>query len=118
MSKSILQEKSYLFAIRAVKLSRYLTKEKREFTLSRKLLDSGSAIGLFIEEARQGDSRGDFRSKLSVANKEAFKTNFLLRLLHDVDLITKEQFDSIIGDCVELQKMLISALKTTQYSDT
>ena len=114
MSDSILQEKSYKFALRIVKLSQFLNDEKREFVLSKKILDSGTSVGVLIEEARQGDDRTDFSQKLSVANKEAFKTNFWLRLLRDSDFITEKQAESLLNDCEELQKMLISSLKTTK----
>lgn len=114
MSDSILQEKSYAFALRIVKLSHYLSEEKREFVLSRKVLDSGTAVGVFIEEARQGSDRTDFGLKLSVANKEAFKTNFWLRLLRDSNYISPNQAESLLDDCTELQKMLISSLKSTR----
>lgn len=106
-----LKEKSFAFALRITNLAEYMQKEKREFTLSRKILDSGVNIGLFIEEARQGDDRADFRQKYSLANKEAFKANFMLRLLNQSGFLTEEQFESIIFDCEELQKMLISSLK-------
>lgn len=114
MSESILQEKSYKFALRIVNLSEYLNNEKREFVLARKVLDSGTSIGVLIEEARQGQDRADFTQKLSVANKEAYKTHFWLRLLRDTNQITDEQAGSLLGDCEELQKMLISSLKTSR----
>ncbi len=117
MSKNILQEKSYNFALRIVKLSQYLNDEKREFVLSKKILDSGTAIGGFIEEAQQGENRADFLQKYSVANKEAFKTNFLLRLLRDGGFLSEKQSQSLLDDCEELQKMLISAIKTTKSSE-
>lgn len=112
--KDILREKSYAFALRVVKLSEHLHHKKKEYVLSRKILDSGTNIGLFIEEGRQGYDREDFRAKYSLANKEAFKTNFLLRLLRDRDFITGEEAESMLFDCEELQKMLISTLKTTR----
>ena len=71
-----LREKSYAFARRIVKLSEYLHKERHEYVLSRKILDSGTNIGLFIEEGKQGFDRDDFRLKYSVANKEASKLIF------------------------------------------
>lgn len=114
MSNSILQEKSYKFALRIVKLSQYLNDEKHEFVLSKKILDSGTAIGVLVEEARQGENRSDFSQKLSIANKEAFKTNFWLRLLRDGDFLNKKHAQSLLDDCEELQKMLISSLKTTR----
>lgn len=112
MSESILLEKSYAFALRIVKLSQYLNHEKREFVLSRKVLDSGTAVGVYVEEARQGYDRADFGLKLSVANKEAFKTYFWLRLLRDSEYITPNHAKSLLDDCAELQKMLISSLKS------
>ena len=117
MSESILQEKSYKFALRIVKLSQYLNDDKREFVLSKKILDSGTAIGVLIEEAKQGENRADFSQKLSIANKEAFKTNFWLRLLHDSGFLNEKQAKSLLDDCEELQKMLISAIKTTKNTD-
>ncbi len=114
MSESILQEKSYNFALRIVKLSQYLNDEKREFVLSKKILDSGTAIGVLVEEAKQGENRTDFSQKLSVANKEAFKTNFWLRLLRDGGFLNEKQVQSLHGDCEELQKMLISSIKSTK----
>ncbi len=113
----ILQEKSYRFALRIVKLSEFLAEEKKEFVLSRKVLDSGVNIGLLIEEGKQGESRTDFIQKYSVANKEAFKTNFLLRLIRDSDLINQALAKSLLDDCEELQRLLISSLKTTRKSE-
>ena len=117
MSENVLQEKSYKFALRIVKLSKYLNDEKLEYVLSKKILDSGTAIGVLIEEARQGENRADFLKKLSIANKEAFKTNFWLRLLHDSKFLSEKQAESLLTDCEELQKMLISSLKTVRTSE-
>ncbi|HSK73524.1 MAG TPA: four helix bundle protein [Pyrinomonadaceae bacterium] len=117
MSENILQEKSYKFALRIVKLSQFLNDEKHEFVLSKKVLDSGTAIGVLIEEAKQGESRADFLQKYSVANKEAFKTNFWLRLLRDANFLSEKQAQSLIADCEELQKMLISSLKTAKKAE-
>jgi four helix bundle protein len=112
--KDVRQEKSYVFALRIVRLSEFLHAEKHEYVISRKVLDSGINIGLLIEEGKQGENRADFLQKYSVANKEAFKTNFLLRLLRDGEFISDNQATSLLGDCEELQKMLVSSLKTLQ----
>lgn len=117
MSENILQEKSYKFALRIVKLSQYLNDEKHEFVLSKKILDSGTAIGVLIEEARQGENKTEFLQKYSVANKEALKTNFWLRLLRDGGFLNEKQSQSLLDDCEELQKMLISSLKTAKKSE-
>jgi four helix bundle protein len=114
MTSSILVEKSYAFALRVIRLSQYLNNEKKEFILSRKVLDSGTAIGALVEEARQGEDRADFGQKLGLAAKEAFKTNYWLRLIRNSDCITGEHASSMLLDCVELQKMLIASRKTSR----
>jgi four helix bundle protein len=113
----ILQEKSFDFAVRVVNLSEYLNNEKHEYVLSKKILDSGTNIGLLIEEGKQGENRADFVQKYSVANKEAFKTNFLLRLLHKTKFVSDSQAESMLLDCEELQKLLISSLKTARKNE-
>ena len=115
--KDILKEKSYQFALRVVRLSRHLQEKKHEFVLSRKVLDSGTNIGLFIEEGKQGIDTADFLLKYSVANKEAFKTNFLLRLLRDGEYLSDAGARSMLDDCEELQKMLVATLKTLRKSE-
>ena len=110
----LIRDKAYAFALRIVKLSEFLNKEKREFVLSKKILDAGVNVGLFVEEGRQGDDKTEFILKYSLANKEAFKTNFLLRLLRNSENITLAQAESLLADCEELQKLLITSLKTAR----
>ena len=87
MKKSVLKEKSYLFAIRIVKLNQFLCAEKNEYTLSKQVLRSGTAVGALIREAEFGQSRADFRSKMCIALKEANETDYWLNLLKDTNYI-------------------------------
>lgn len=112
--QNILKEKAYVFAVRIVKLGMYLSGEFKEFVISRQVLRSGTSIGANVEEAFQGESKADFIHKLAIANKEAFETNYWLRLLRDSGLITADQAESMIADCIELQKMLTAAIKTSK----
>ena len=117
MAENILKEKSYLFALRVVRLSEYLNNEKKEFVLARKILDSGTSIAVFIEEANQSPDHSDFVSRLSLSNKEAFKSNMWLRLLRDSEYVNQNLAASLLADCEELQKMLISSLKTARRNE-
>ena len=112
MSKSILRDKSYLFAIRIVKLSQYLQTEKKEYILSKQIIRSGTAIGALIKEAEFGQSKPDFINKLNIALKEANETEYWIMLLKDTDYLTEQQFTSIIEECRELIKMLVASIKT------
>ena len=112
--KSVLKDKSYAFAIRIVKLSRYLCEEKREFVLSKQILRCGTAVGALVREAEFGQSRADFSSKMSIALKEANETDYWLQLLKDTDYINEKTFQSLSADCIELIKILVVTVKTTK----
>jgi len=109
---NVVKEKSYAFAVRIVKLYKYLCDEKKEFTLSKQLLRSGTSIGANLEEAIGGHTDKDFMAKMSISYKECRETHFWLRLLNDTDYLTKIEFVSIIKDCDELLKLLGSIIKT------
>lgn len=79
-----------------------MTKRRNTFYPD-KFLKSGTSIGANIEEAKQGQSKLDFVSKLSIANKEAFETNYWLRLLRDSELIGEKSADSMLKDCEDLK---------------
>jgi four helix bundle protein len=114
MKKNILLEKSYNFALRIVRLCRYLQDEKKEYVISKQMLYSGTNIGAFVEESQQGENRHDFVHLLALANKNATKTNFWLRLIRDSNYLNETMFQSVIDDCVELQKILVRTIVTTR----
>ena len=108
----MVQEKSYAFALRIVKLYRWLCEDKKEFVLSKQILRSGTSVGANVEEAIGGQSEKDFLSKIAIAYKEIRETHYWLRLLHDADYIDDNAFQSVITDCEELTKILGSITKT------
>ncbi|MBN2096022.1 four helix bundle protein [Candidatus Peregrinibacteria bacterium] len=112
MKKSIVQEKSYNFAIKIIKFYKIINFQKKEFVLARQLLRSGTSIGANIEEALGGQSKKDFIAKLSIANKEARETNYWIRLLRDTDILNKNDSEKLLSDCRELIKIISSILLT------
>ncbi len=109
-----IQDKSFHFAVRIVNLCRYLQTEQKEYILTKQLLRSGTSIGANVSESQQAQSRPDFINKMNIALKEAYETNYWLRLLHETQLVTDVQFQSIFADCSELERLLISIVKTTK----
>ena len=116
--KLTVEEKSFAFAVRIVKLCKYLRENKQEFELSKQLIRSGTSIGANLSESQQAQSRSDFIHKLSIALKEASETNYWLRILRASDYLTDSEFQSVIADCVELEKMLTAIIKTTKATST
>ena len=110
------EEKSFHFAVRIIKLCKYLQENKKEYILSKQLLRSGTSIGANIMESQQAQSRADFISKLSIALKEAVETNYWLRLLQATEYLSDTEYTSAITDCRELEKLLTAIIKTTRTS--
>ena len=112
-----IEEKSFQFAVRIVKLCRYLRDEKMEFILSKQLLRAGTSIGANIAESQQAQSRPDFISKLCIALKEASETNYWLRLLRATDYLSETEYRTMIVQCKELERLLTSILKSAKPSE-
>ena len=104
-------KKSKRFAIRIVKLYKFL-KDKNEYVMSKQILRSGTGIGANLSEGKYAQSSADFLTKLNIALKEAAETEYWLELLYETDYLTNEQFESINADCREINKMLISAVRS------
>ena len=103
---NIIQEKSFAFAVRIVKLYKYLCEEKKEFVLSKQVLRSGTSIGANIEESIGGQSDKDFFTKLSIAYKEARETVYWLKLLLATNYLNPEQANSLLNDAEEICKII------------
>lgn len=113
---NIIVTKSKAFAIRIVKLCKYLNDNKKEYVLSKQLLKSGTSIGANVKEAIRGQSKADFYAKMNIALKEASETEYWLEILYETDYLEKALFESIYTDCEELIKILISISKTQNNS--
>ena len=114
MKKNIIKEKSFAFALRIMKLNRFLSEEKREFVLSKQLLRSGTAVGALVRESEQAESKADFIHKMAIALKEANETDYWIELLFQSKIINQKEYESIKPDAVELIKLLTSIIKTSK----
>ena len=113
-TENVVVDKSMEFAVRIVKLSRYLREEKREYELGSQLLRSGTSIGANIREAVYRQSRKDFLSKMSIALKETSETIYWLELLRRTDLLSEREHESISAQAEEICRLLSSIVKSTK----
>ncbi|MDR1371275.1 MAG: four helix bundle protein [Dysgonamonadaceae bacterium] len=114
--ENVVMSKSYNFALRIVKVYKYLCESKKEFILSKQLLRSGTAIGALLKEAEHAQSMPDFINKVNIALKEANEAEYWLTLLKDSNYMDEQGYISINNDCKELIKLLISILKTSKQN--
>ncbi|MCY7351312.1 MAG: four helix bundle protein, partial [Cytophagaceae bacterium] len=92
---SIIRQKSFAFAVRVVRLYKFLTEEKKEYVLSKQVLRAGTSIGANVHEAIHGQSRKDFHAKMNIALKEASEMEYWLLLLQATDYLDDAAFKSI-----------------------
>lgn len=105
---------SKVFALRTIRLYKYLKEEKQVYVLSKQLPRSGTSIGANVRESVNAQSRMDFINKLNIALKEANETEYWLELLHESGYLNEQEYDSIYNDCGKIAAMLTKIIKTTK----
>jgi len=110
---NIIRDKSFAFALRIVKLYKFLV-DKKEFILSKQLLRSGTAIGALVREAEHAESKADFVHKMAIAQKEANETDYWIELLYQSEYVDQKQYHSIANDIDELNKILAAIIITSK----
>ena len=113
-TSKLLQEKSFAFALRIVKLVQALEDGNRQWVLTRQLLKSGTSIGANIREARFAQSVADFVSKLSIALKEGEETAYWLELLHAAGYVATEEFNAFSRELNWLVGTLVNVVKANK----
>ncbi|MBP5618077.1 MAG: four helix bundle protein [Clostridia bacterium] len=114
MKENILIDKSVDFGARIVKRHRYLVKTQHEAVLSKQILRSGTSIGANINEAQYGNSKADFIAKLHIALKETAETEYWFHILEKSEYLDKNMADSLLTDCLEIKRILISSINTAK----
>jgi four helix bundle protein len=114
MEENIVLEKSYRFALRAVRLYKHLTEERREFVLSKRLLSDGTDLGAHVKAAQEAESKTGFIHEMSAALQKSSRVEFRLRLLNDGEFLYAEGVDSMNADNQELFSLLTSIVKTSR----
>ena len=111
-ANSIILDKSLKFAARIIKLQKYLVNEKKETIISKQIVRSGTSIGANANEAIYAISKPEFVAKLQISLKETAETEYWLRLLVLSEYISEQEGFSLLEDCLEIKRILVSTLKT------
>ena len=117
MADSILRDKAKEFAKSVVFLCRDMRSKHKESVLINQLLRSATSIGANIHEAQYAQGTKDFISKLEIAQKECYETEYWLELLYETNCMTEENYKVLHNDCGAIRRMLISSLKTIKIKE-
>ncbi len=97
----------YFFAV-------ILKTKTKESVLTNQLLRSGTSIGANVYEAQYAQGKKDFISKLEIAQKECFETEYWLDLLFETGYIEESIYKPLQNQCGAIRRMLISSLNTAK----
>ena len=114
MADSVLRDKSKEFAKSVVFLCREMKLNKKESVLANQLLRSATSIGANIHEAQYAQGPKDFISKLEIAQKECYETEYWLELMQKAELLPEETVKVYLHDCGSIRRMLIASINTTK----
>lgn len=117
MSDSIMLEKAKDFAVAVVTLCREIKSTHRESVLTNQLLRSGTSIGANIHESKYGHSRADFISKMQIALKECYESEYWLELLERTGYIADSRAKKLMSDCGAIRRMLIASINTAKSNN-
>jgi four helix bundle protein len=116
--ENVIKDKSFAFAVRIVKLYKYLVDEKKEYVMAKQLLRSGTSVGAMVREAEHAESKNDFSHKMAIAQKEINETIYWLELLKETNYLSQAEFDNINNDAVEIIKLITSIIKSTKTNQS
>ncbi len=108
MGKSIVYELSKKFALRIIKLYAYLHDERKEHVISKQIYRCGTSIEANLAEGQFAQSDADYINKLSIALKEAAETTYWLELLHESEMISTKQYESLQNDVKTITGTLVN----------
>ena len=114
MSNSILLDKSKDFAVEIVNICKTLKDTKKEYALTAQLVRSGCSVGANIHESKYAQSSADFVSKMQIALKECYETDYWLELLSRTEYIDNDTYRNLITSCGQIRRMLIASINTVK----
>ena len=111
MTNNIIVDLSMDFSVSIVTLCDSI---KGKSAIVNQLLRSGTSIGANIHEANYASSRADFISKMQIALKECYETEYWLELFVKTNLIVEENYKRLKNDCGKIRKLLITSINTAK----
>ena len=115
MAESIMLDKAKDFAVVIINICRHIKKTERESVLTNQLMRSGTSIGANIHESKYAHGTADFISKMQIALKECYESEYCLELLNRTGYIEDDQYKSVLNDCGRIRRMLISSINTVKF---
>jgi len=114
IAESIMLDKAKDFAVEIINLCKAVKEAKKESVITNQLMRSGTSIGANIHESKYAHGTADFISKMQIALKECYESEYWLELLNRTDCISDEEYKLVVNRCGQIRRMLISSINTVK----
>lgn len=114
IAESIMLDKAKDFAVEIINLCKTVKEAKKESVITNQLMRSGTSIGANIHESKYAHGTADFISKMQIALKECYESEYWLELLNRTDCISDEEYKLVVNRCGQIRRMLISSINTVK----
>ena len=114
MAENKLADLSTEFAVQVLKVTDDI---KGHYSLANQLERSGTSIGANVREAKYAHGKADFISKLQIALKECYETEYWLEIAEKAGIASEESVKSLCHDCGSIRRMLISSINTAKAKE-
>ena len=118
IADSVMLNRSKDFAVEVIKLCQYVKESKKESVMTNQLIRSGTSIGANIHESKYAQSTADFISKMQIALKECYESEYWLELLYKTGYISEDTFKTVTNSCGAIRRMLISSINTVKNNNS
>ena len=115
MAESVMLDKAKDFAVEIINVCNDIKKTKREAIMTNQLMRSGTSIGANIHESKYAHGTADFISKMQIALKECYESEYWLELLNRTGYIDEMKYRAIVNECGQIRRMLISSINTVKF---
>ena len=109
MKENKLADLSMAFALNALELTNLI---EGHYSLKNQFERSATSIGANIREANYAQSKADFLSKLQIALKESYETEYWLELFWKAKVLEEQNVKALLHDCGEIRRILVSSITT------
>ena len=111
MRENKLADLSMLFAVNALNLANSI---EGHYSLKNQFERSSTSIGANVREANYAQSKADFLSKLQIALKECYETEYWLELMFRKNKIDEIEYKKLISKCGTIRRKLIASITTAK----
>jgi four helix bundle protein len=116
MTKEEMKSRTKAYAVRVVKLTQSLLRNREEDVLGGQLLRAGTSVGANYRAVCRAKSTADFINKLRIVEEECDESLFWMEILVEVGLVKASRLADLMAEGEEILRIIVTSAKTARSS--